>query len=595
VDKYARQRGLVSQDVIADAHVTVCGTGPALPYLLQCLALMGAGSRYGSIRLCGADRLVENADVADQFLLKREDIGRPLGQALADRVTAMDDAIDITAVSQPQPRSLIIAVPTEAEVTTFADTWPVGVWGQVLNAAVYVGPEPLHASGGTGRTILSTALAAICGGLLAQAALRQLGALISGPAVLSSWLEERLWLCYPGLGSHAKAAMADMAAMTDGPIWPALDGVIERACPAEIADHFRVLRDGNSAAPRVTSVIDDDAVLVSVQIKEASAVASMVTVHPNLAAPGEVVPLLWSPFEGVSLESGLVKGDDITLPELMPPLHLVVCGAGALGSWATAIIAASHFPEVAMCLVDMDDTIEAHNLNRQVLFGETDIGQPKVRQARRRLSEIDPAMRLQALQVKIDPILIGELTGGQVGYEIIDETLLEERSAYLAQINALTIAFSDASAVLSCPDNHQTRWSLNVIAEKLGIPLVNGAMEGFTGRVHVCDPRDSGGCLVCWLGTSIARDVERNQCTGLWDDEPVPSIVTSAAVVGACQAATLIAALAGTDRQIQRFHVIDGRSETLAGYRGPDRDPGQCPAHLFTAQDELAADREPSE
>jgi molybdopterin/thiamine biosynthesis adenylyltransferase len=591
MDKYARQRGLVAQDIVMDAQVTVHGTGPALPYLLQCLALAGVGARYGSIRLCLEDRAVVHADLADQFLLQPDDLGEPIGSALTERVAAIDEAINIAVAAEPPARGLVVAVPAAAEMAVIADTARVDVWGQVLKTAVYIGPRPLRLAAGERRGILTAALAATCGGLLTQTVLGQLGALIAGPAVLSSWLEERLWLSHPGIGVHTRAAMMSMAAMTDGPVWPALDGVLERACPAEVAGHFRIMLGGRVADSRVTSVIDDDAVLVSVKIPQAETATPMTAVRPHLAVPPPVRPLLWSPVEGPALDGDQVSGDDVPLPELMPPLRVVVCGTGALGSWASAVLAAARFPDVNMCLVDMDDTIETHNLNRQVLFGETDVGEPKVRRAMERLNEIDPSMRLQALQVEVVPDLIDELVGGTITYENLDEEFREDHAAYHAQIAALSSALAQATAVLSCPDNQQTRWSLNVIAEQLGIPLVNGAMAGFTGRVHVCDPGDGGCCLVCWLGTSIARDVKRHQCTGL-DDIPVSSIVTSAAIVGASQAAALIAAIAGAGRRVRRFHTFDGMSIAMAGYRARDRDPEECPAHLFTAGDPEPRGRE---
>jgi molybdopterin/thiamine biosynthesis adenylyltransferase len=474
-------------------------------------------------------------------------------------------------------------VPTAAEVAGIAAGASVDAWGQVLPTAVYIGPDPLRVVADTDPNVLTAALAATCGGLIAQTVLGQLSALISGPTVLSRWLEERLWLSYPGIGVHTRAAMMDMAIMTDGPVWPSLDGVLERACPGEIADRFQILLNGRSADARVNSVIDDDVVLVSVQLTDTWTAAPQTTVRPHVTAPPPITPLLWSPVEGPVLDGGQVVGSDVRLPDRMPPLRLVVCGTGALGSWASAVLAASRFPDVDMCLVDMDDTIEIHNLNRQVLFGETDVGQPKVRRAMERLNEIDPGMRLQALQVEIDPVLIDELTGGAIAYEVVDEEFQQEQSAYRAKISALTSALSVATAVLSCPDNHQTRWSLNVIAETLGIPLVNGAMEGFIGRVHVCDPGDRGQCLVCWLGTSIADDVKREQCTGLWETAPVPSIVTSAAIVGASQAAVLIAAMAGAGSRVRRYHAFNGMAGTLEGHRAADRDPQECPAHLFSA------------
>jgi molybdopterin/thiamine biosynthesis adenylyltransferase len=266
-------------------------------------------------------------------------------------------------------------------------------------------------------------------------------------------------------------------------------------------------------------------------------------------------------------------------------MRIVVCGAGALGSWASAVLAASRFPEVELCVVDMDETIEAHNLNRQVLFGETDIGKPKAQRAMERLGEIDDRMRLQALQVAIDPLLIDQLTGGTVEYEVVDEAFQRDLDVHRGQVTALAGALREATAVLSCPDNHQTRWCLNVIAERLRIPLVNGAMEGFVGRVHVCDPNDCGRCLVCWLGTSIAEDIEREQCTGVWENAPVPSIATSAAIIGASQAAALIAVLACDGEPTLRFHVFDGMAGALVGYRAPNRDPAECPDHLFNARD----------
>jgi molybdopterin/thiamine biosynthesis adenylyltransferase len=313
------------------------------------------------------------------------------------------------------------------------------------------------------------------------------------------------------------------------------------------------------------------------------------TERPKLSAPPPVQPLLWSPIEGPALDGDHVVGGDIPLPDRLPSLRVVLCGAGALGSWAAAVIAASRFPDVDMCLIDMDDTIEAHNLNRQVLFGDADIGLPKARRALEKLKEIDPEMRLQALQVMVEPTMLDELTvGGDVRVQISDETLEAEINAYRAQIDALAKALSRATALLSCPDNHQTRWCLNIISERLGIPLINGAVEGLVGVVHVCDPADHGRCLVCWLGESIWQEPERKSCSDLVGDAPVPSIVTSAAVIGAAQAAALIAQATGLASPVKRYHALDGLKygtldgvkRLFSGYRAADRNPAECPSHL---------------
>jgi len=264
-----------------------------------------------------------------------------------------------------------------------------------------------------------------------------------------------------------------------------------------------------------------------------------------------------------------------------------VCGAGALGSWATAVLAASRFPGLKLCVVDMDDTVEAHNLNRQVLFGGGDVGEPKAGVAVRRLTEIDPGLEARALQVRLTPALAREIIRGPEPVLVTGVT--PELDKYRATVTTLRRRLDTADAVLSCPDNDQTRWSLNLLTESLGIPLINGSMGGFVGRVHVCDPADHGQCLVCWLGRSIANDAKRHSCTDLVGDEPVAAIVTTAAVIGAAQAAALIACLSVPGNRIMRYHEFRGTNQgtgtgtapLLDARRGADRDPIDCPKHLL--------------
>jgi molybdopterin/thiamine biosynthesis adenylyltransferase len=573
MDKYARQRGLVLQDVLADAEVALHGTGPALPYLLQCLVLAGVATRHGRIRLHLPNRPVTEADLVGQFLLTPADLGGSLTDALLFRVSQLDDAIDISAASGPAT-GLSIAVPTAAEVAGLeAGGAPIAVWGQVLATSVYVGPEPLRRPAEPPMTALRGALAGVCGGLLAQAAFRQLGAIIAGPTVLDSWFEEHLWIAQPGIGAAASAAIAA------GNPWPALHGVLDRIS-SQTAQRFQVLLDGRPAVPdpRITTVVNDDAVVVAVRRAGLAAVPAVV--RPARATVPAVDALLWSPVEGAVLDAGAVAGDDGWMPSELPEASVVVCGAGALGSWATAVLAASRIGGLKICVVDMDDSIETHNLNRQVLFGDADVGAPKARRAVERLHEIDPDLNARALQLAITPTVARELVGRQ-GPPLIIADVTQELAAYRASVAALDQALRSATAVLSCPDNHQARWSLNVLTETLGIPLIDGAIQGFLGRLHVCDPGDQSQCLVCWLGTAIASDATRHSCTDLVGDEPMPAIVTAAAVIGSAQAAMLIAYLSGTGRRLNRYHGFDGTDTMLTAYRGGDRHSGECPAHLL--------------
>jgi molybdopterin/thiamine biosynthesis adenylyltransferase len=575
MDKFARQRGLVIQDVLADAEIAIHGTGPALPYLLQCLVLAGVASRHGRIRLHLADRPVTEVDISTQFLLTPDDIGESLAAAFAGRIGLLDDSVDIGLASGPVS-GLSIAVPAAGEISAIqASGTPVAAWGQPLGTSVYVGPSPLRLPADPVRTALSASLAAVCGGLLAQVVLCQLGSIVSGPTVLTSWFEEHLWLTHPGLGTAARSVIAG------GTPWPALTGLLERVSAAG-SERFRVLVDSLPASPepRVAAVLGDDAVVVAVRREDLA--ASSAVIRPERAPVPPVESLLWSPLEGPELRDGTVVGDGEWLAAALPPPSVVVCGAGALGSWATAVLAASRIPGLKLCVVDMDDAVEAHNLNRQVLFGGADIGVPKAGLAVQRLTAIDPGIEAQALQIQFTPVLARELARDE-GPPVMVLGLTPEIDGYRAAVAALRDQLDHATAVLSCPDNHQTRWSLNLLTESLGIPLIDGAIAGFSGRLHVCDPGDDGQCLVCWLGTSIANDAKRHSCTDLVGDEPVAAIVTSAAVIGAAQAAALLARLSGPGQRMRRYHDFEGARALLTGYRGGDRDPVECPEHLLGA------------
>lgn len=574
VDRYSRQRGLVVQDVIVDARIAIYGTGVALPYLLQCLVLMGVARRHGHIRLVNVDQPVTELDLAHQFLLDRRDLGRPLGEALADRVEEIDPAVVVLISDGHAPRrELVLAVPRADQIELIRSSTSVDVWGHVLPAAVFVGPEPPPVVAEE-FTVVTAALGGVCGGLLAQAALIELGALVDGPAVVSSWSEERIRVVAPGIGVAARVAIAS------GTPEPDLRGVMERVATSEQVSYFAVHLGGQPVHPRVTTVIDDDEVLASVIVGESDRTDSPLVIRPARHPAKHPRACFWSPLEGTSLENGGRLPAGCSLKQRLDA-RIVMCGAGALGSWASAVLAASG-AELYLCVVDMDGAVEAHNLNRQVLFTHGDIGKPKAVRTAERLGQINPAMRIDPLLMAVSPELLND--PDSVDLSVIfghEQTMWQTARAAAEQRERLLNELAKASAILSCPDNQQTRWTLNVLAERLEIPLVNGAADGFTGRVHVCDTSTLSMCLVCWLGESIADDPQRRSCTDVVDVVAIQSIVTSAAIVGSVQAATLLLALVGAADRVRRFHTWDGTVNRLDGHRAGDRDPAECPLHLL--------------
>src|SRR5436189_5871289 len=66
---------------------------------------------------------------------------------------------------------------------------------------------------------------------------------------------------------------------------------------------------------------------------------------------------------------------------------VLIVGAGGLGSPASLYLAAAGVGRIG--LVDFDD-VDITNLQRQVLYGTSDVGKPKLDAARARLLDLNP-------------------------------------------------------------------------------------------------------------------------------------------------------------------------------------------------------------
>jgi molybdopterin-synthase adenylyltransferase len=85
--------------------------------------------------------------------------------------------------------------------------------------------------------------------------------------------------------------------------------------------------------------------------------------------------------------------------ELLESATVAVLGVGGLGGWSALSLACCGVGK--MILVDCDD-VERTNLNRQVMYGEADIGRPKVEVAADRLSSLDSSLEIEALSTRLE-------------------------------------------------------------------------------------------------------------------------------------------------------------------------------------------------
>ena len=144
----------------------------------------------------------------------------------------------------------------------------------------------------------------------------------------------------------------------------------------------------------------------------------------------------------------------------------VLCiGTGALGSPATMYLAAAG---VGKLVIADPDFVESSNLQRQILHGESSIGQSKTDSARARLLDLNPQLELELYSQLFTPENGMELSLG-------------------------------CDVIVDGSDNFPTRFLTNDTAFFRRIPLIHGAIHRFEGQMTVFAPHLGGPCYRCLL------------------------------------------------------------------------------------------------
>lgn len=131
--------------------------------------------------------------------------------------------------------------------------------------------------------------------------------------------------------------------------------------------------------------------------------------------------------------------------------RVLVIGAGGLGCPVLQYLTAAGVGTLGIADPDM---VERSNLQRQVLFDQDAIGQPKAAEAKKRLERVNP----------------------YVQFQIHDEGITVN--------NALEI-IHQYNIIVDCTDNYPTRYLVNDACVLLDKPLIYGALHKFEGQVAV--------------------------------------------------------------------------------------------------------------
>jgi molybdopterin-synthase adenylyltransferase len=183
--------------------------------------------------------------------------------------------------------------------------------------------------------------------------------------------------------------------------------------------------------------------------------------------------------------------------------HVVVAGVGGLGGYSSLSLASAGVGH--MTVID-DGLVELSNLNRQVLYRDSDLGKAKADIARERLSQVNPLIEIVSVAVKIT----GENARGLIrGVDVVVDGM----------------------------DNFPARMALNAACFKEGVPFVYGGIYGLKGMVTTIIPGKTP-CLACM--SSVPHEVP----------EGVPVLGSVPALIGSIQALETVKLLTGIGRPL---------------------------------------------
>jgi sulfur-carrier protein adenylyltransferase/sulfurtransferase len=189
----------------------------------------------------------------------------------------------------------------------------------------------------------------------------------------------------------------------------------------------------------------------------------------------------------------------------------VLCiGTGGLGAPLGLYLAAAGVGRIG--LVDFD-TVDATNLQRQILFSTTDVGRPKIAAAADRLRGLNPDIQIDTYETR------------------------------LTSDNALDL-FKDYDIIVDGTDNFPTRYLVNDACILLGKQNVYGSIFRFEGQITVFGA-PGGPCYRC-----------------LYPEPPPPGLVPSCAEGGVLG---VLPGIVGSIQAAETLKLIIGKGESLVG------------------------------
>lgn len=148
--------------------------------------------------------------------------------------------------------------------------------------------------------------------------------------------------------------------------------------------------------------------------------------------------------------------------EKISKIKVLQIGAGGLGSPCSMYLVAAGIKELT--IID-NDTVDISNLQRQILYNESQINKIKVEKAKESLSKLNSNVKINAYTEYM-----------------VDETI----GKYV----------KDHDFIIDCSDNIKTKFLVNKTAVKHNIKCVIAGIEDFYGQIMTINPKETA-CYHC--------------------------------------------------------------------------------------------------
>lgn len=211
----------------------------------------------------------------------------------------------------------------------------------------------------------------------------------------------------------------------------------------------------------------------------------------------------------------------------------LVIGAGAIGNEVLKNLALLGFGR--LIIVDFDK-IDISNLTRSMLYRASDDGKPKAIKAAEAVKNLNPDIEVIAINADV----ICDVGAG---------------------------VFIEADVVFGCLDNREARLWTNRQCYKYSKPYIDGAIQELHGTVKVFVPPETA-CYECGMSDLDHKLINiRYSCPLLKREQilegKVPTVTTSAALVGALQVQEALKIVHGMESNAGSVIVFNGISNTF--------------------------------